>query len=899
MQTCTGGARIWAILVALAALGPAPRQAAAVVFVYWDQNEEEDFFVDPAGPIGLLIPPWDPNGQMAILPGPSGSFVVGYNPTLPSQNNPGSLMPAKDPPVGLAEYDKLGNFTGRTIFVPGPYALPGSTVGGDIPPDQSSGNEFNNNATYTGVVFDPRGNLFAVDIGTAQGQIPPPDNGRLIEWFPPNYDTYCILFGPTQGGVGDHHVDGIGGLRDPGILAADKQGNIYVPEPGATDPATGQAPGFGRVLKFIASSFPTRAADCPPPTNMPTTPVRFEVFIQGDPQNQPFPSAIARDPQCNCWAVSSVFGAPAVAWYNDDGSPHVGKGPVPAGNFNPFGIAFIPAGDLYLVDIHIQCTGGGPENPGASCGPQEDAGQILRVTFTSGFPSAPVTIAGGLNFPVSVTTCDASARTCPRPAPGNVGGSIGSVDWPTYGHDLHRTFNGKTSLDQTSVRTLAQAWSFPTGDAVTANPIVVNGTVYVGSWDGNFYAIDATTGQQRWKFTVDPQPAVKPVPGNRQPGDVASDGGIITSSAYFLPGRGRRPGLVIFGGGYTLYALRAADGSLFWKHAYTGRPELPPDPGNDGTRIFSSPAVVGNVVLFSADADGQQGFRGYLAAADVNTGNPVWIRELDVDQNGTILNDGCGGVWASPTIIERENVEVVGVADCQFLGSAPYSERVLAVNITDGTIRWVFTPPRLGASDPPCDFDLGATANLGTAADGTPAFLGVAGKDGTYYSLDPATGALSWQRNVVFGGFAGGFIGSTAYDGRRVYGATALGDFGNTCEPGNPADQPLQEPSMHAFDVLTGNLPWQQTGSQSFGPTTVAGGMTFVGQGLASELQIRDAASGLLLNRIPLPAASDSGVVTVGNAIFFGIGSSASGTPAGVMAYTPAGQAPQLAQGGS
>ena len=198
MQTWTGGARIWAILVALAALGPAPRQAAAVVFVYWDQNEEEDFFVDPAGPIGLLIPSWDPNGQMAILPGASGSFVVGYNPTLPSQNNPGSLMPAKDPPVGLAEYDKLGNFTGRTIFVPGPYALPGSTVGGDIPPDQSSGNEFNNNGTYTGVVFDPRGNLFAVDIGTAQGQIPPPDNGRLIEIITSTVSAVCETRGSLR-----------------------------------------------------------------------------------------------------------------------------------------------------------------------------------------------------------------------------------------------------------------------------------------------------------------------------------------------------------------------------------------------------------------------------------------------------------------------------------------------------------------------------------------------------------------------------------------------------------------------------------------------------------------------------------------------------------------------------
>ena len=56
--------------------------------------------------------------------------------------------------------------------------------------------------------------------------------------------------------------------------------------------------------------------------------------------------------------------------------------------------------------------------------------------------------------------------------------------------------------------------------------------------------------------------------------------------------------------------------------------------------------------------------------------------------------------------------------------------------------------------DPHCDFDFGATANLGTAADGTPTFLGVGRKDGTYYSLDPFTGKLRWQRNVVFGGFS-------------------------------------------------------------------------------------------------------------------------------------------------
>ena len=65
--------------------------------------------------------------------------------------------------------------------------------------------------------------------------------------------------------------------------------------------------------------------------------------------------------------------------------------------------------------------------------------------------------------------------------------------------------------------------------------------------------------------------------------------------------------------------------------------------------------------------------------------------------------------------------------------------------------------------------------NLGSPNPDTsaPGFLGIGGKDGTYYRLDPTTGATVWTTNVVFGGSAGGFIGTTAYDGHRVYGATA------------------------------------------------------------------------------------------------------------------------------
>ena len=83
-----------------------------------------------------------------------------------------------------------------------------------------------------------------------------------------------------------------------------------------------------------------------------------------------------------------------------------------------------------------------------------------------------------------------------------------------------------------------------------------------------------------------------------------------SSLVGLVPARRRdAPDLVIFGGGYTLYALNAATGALYWRHDYTGRPGQPPDPDQDGTRIFSSPVVVGDKVLFGIDVDGQGDYR--------------------------------------------------------------------------------------------------------------------------------------------------------------------------------------------------------------------------------------------------------------------------------------------------
>jgi len=58
----------------------------------------------------------------------------------------------------------------------------------------------------------------------------------------------------------------------------------------------------------------------------------------------------------------------------------------------------------------------------------------------------------------------------------------------------------------------ATVWNYATGSSVYSSPTVANGTVYVGSDDNNVYALNATTGAKLWNYTtgggVDSSPAV-------------------------------------------------------------------------------------------------------------------------------------------------------------------------------------------------------------------------------------------------------------------------------------------------------------------------------------------------------------------------------------------------------
>ena len=60
-----------------------------------------------------------------------------------------------------------------------------------------------------------------------------------------------------------------------------------------------------------------------------------------------------------------------------------------------------------------------------------------------------------------------------------------------------------TTSTQVDASTGEEIWAFPAGDDIGSSPAVVDGVVYVGSWDGSLYAVDATSGTQRWSYETE------------------------------------------------------------------------------------------------------------------------------------------------------------------------------------------------------------------------------------------------------------------------------------------------------------------------------------------------------------------------------------------------------------
>ena len=167
--------------------------------VYWDQNEEEDFVSMPSGTQGQLLPAWDPNGQMCLLP--DGRFVVRLRPHAARASTTWAApSPTSSPPTARSSTSPTARSAGRPCTCPGPTRCRARASAATRPrlPTACS----TTTRPTPGAPSTRPATCSATTSPRPRATTRRPSSGRLVEWFAPNYTTYCIVYGPTSGGYG-------------------------------------------------------------------------------------------------------------------------------------------------------------------------------------------------------------------------------------------------------------------------------------------------------------------------------------------------------------------------------------------------------------------------------------------------------------------------------------------------------------------------------------------------------------------------------------------------------------------------------------------------------------------------------------------------------------------------
>ena len=304
--------------------------------------------------------------------------------------------------------------------------------------------------------------------------------------------------------------------------------------------------------------------------------------------------------------------------------------------------------------------------------------------------------------------------------------------WPMFHHDLTHTGDSSSAAPSTN-QTL---WSFNTGKAVTASPTIVDGVVYIGSWNNNTYALKASTGALIWNYTT----------GNS----------IVYSSAAVADGV-----MYVGSGDGDVYAFNASTGTLIWNCKI-------------GQLVWSSPAVANDLVYVGTNSN--------LDALNASNGAFVWsyytgdeVVSSPAIDNGVVFIGSLNGnvyalnatngayIWSYQTgsYVDSSPAIANGAVYISTDGSGNVEESsdTYALNASTGTLLWSYSTG---------SFSSPAVAN---------GLVYVGGSDEKLYALNATTGICVW--NYMTGepsspAIAGGvvFVGDANYG--RVYALDAI-----------------------------------------------------------------------------------------------------------------------------
>lgn len=434
-------------------------------------------------------------------------------------------------------------------------------------------------------------------------------------------------------------------------------------------------------------------------------------------------------------------------------------------------------------------------------------------------------VSCGQNASRSVTSSCAPKASCTQKA-------ATATDWPMYGYSLARNgFNGaETSITPAAMRSVLLKWDrlAAVGTLVTAQPVVANGLIYWGSWNGIEHATHLD-GTPAWTANLGESP---PPPGARA-GCTGGAHSLLGAAAVASVTIGSRTVTALFvGGGKAMfYALNATSGAVLWREQL----------GTGLADIWSSPLVYrGSVYTSTAGWGDCPGTQGKLFQLDAATGA--------IQHTFDVVPNGCtgGGIWGSMTVDVRTGTLYVATGNnvpCP--RPEPNAIALLQLRASDLALLSAWQVPPAERAE---DSDFGATPTLFTATIGGTihTLVGVPNKNGIYYAFDEARISKGpvWQARVAVSGDAPqtglGSISSSAWDGTRLYVAG-----GNTTIDGHAC-----KGSVRALNPATGGFIWQSCLQEGFvlGAVAAAPGVIVVGAG--STLVVLAASDGHVLDAV-------------------------------------------------
>jgi polyvinyl alcohol dehydrogenase (cytochrome) len=398
-------------------------------------------------------------------------------------------------------------------------------------------------------------------------------------------------------------------------------------------------------------------------------------------------------------------------------------------------------------------------------------------------------------------------------------------EWPLYGHDVANSRDGGSAgPSATQVLGLRPVWSVKSTDGdFTGTPVEADGVVVAVSGGGTVFAIDASTGAVRW---------------SRDLGQPANGSAAIADGRVYVP--------LATTSAPAVAALLLADGSPLWTAVLDS---------SQGASAFGSPVVWNGTVYMGTSGelgDPDLPLRGAMVALDAATGALRWRTYM--------VPEGYSGapVWSTPTIDAQTGRLYVGTGNAYNAPVADTTDAIVALDATSGAIVGHFQATAgdaFSSADSAAgpDYDFGASANLITGPDGRK-LVGEGQKDGTYWAIDRQTMEPVWSQKTGPPSQLGGIIGSTAYDGTRIYGPdTPAGEQWALTPSGAPAWLSADGGPLH------------------FNPTAVANGVVYTAD-MSGVLTAREASTGAVLIKLPLGAPSYGGVAVAGGYVFAAVG---------------------------